>query len=67
MIEKVSGDPRDTWQREFWISGPKLSTMGVEYPAKKLTMGYWNIRGLGAPMRMMAAYSGLPLLPSHGQ
>mmetsp|Transcript_37869 Transcript_37869/g.86312 ORF Transcript_37869/g.86312 Transcript_37869/m.86312 type:complete len:240 (-) Transcript_37869:51-770(-) len=32
--------------------------MGVEYPAKKLTMGYWAIRGLAAPMRMMAAYSG---------
>jgi hypothetical protein len=25
---------------------------------KILTIGYWNFRGLGAPLRMMAMYSG---------
>jgi hypothetical protein len=38
--------------------------MPVTYPATKLTLGYWGIRGLGAPIRMMAAYSGLPPPPA---
>jgi len=25
-----------------------------------LDIGYWNIRGLAAPLRMMATYSGIP-------
>jgi glutathione S-transferase len=26
-----------------------------------VTVGYWSIRGLGAPLRMMAMYAGCPL------
>ena len=31
--------------------------MLIEVPSRKLTIGYWACRGLGAPLRMMAAYS----------
>lgn len=31
--------------------------MPVQFPSEKVTMGYWAIRGLAAPMRMMAAYA----------
>jgi hypothetical protein len=29
----------------------------LQVPSRKLTIGYWACRGLGAPLRMMAAYS----------
>lgn len=29
--------------------------------SQQITVGYWNIRGLGAPLRMMVMYSGVPL------
>ncbi len=29
----------------------------LQVPSRKLTIGYWACRGLGAPLRMVAAYS----------
>ena len=40
-------------------NGGSSDKMGVEYPAKKLTMGYCALHGLDAPCRMVAAFSGL--------
>lgn len=31
----------------------------IDVPSGKLTIGYWNCRGLGAPLRMMATYAQL--------
>lgn len=33
-------------------------TMAAAAPAGKLTVAYWSIRGLGAPLRMMCEYAG---------
>lgn len=30
-------------------------------PVEEITVGYWNIRGLAAPLRMMVMYAGVPL------
>jgi hypothetical protein len=38
-----------------WPAG--AARMLIEVPSRKLTIGYWACRGLGAPLRMMAAYS----------
>jgi hypothetical protein len=32
--------------------------MKANVDPKILTIGYWNIRGLAAPLRMMAMYAG---------
>jgi len=33
--------------------------MSITVPASKLSIGYWAIRGLGAPLRMMCCYKAI--------
>eukprot|EP00519_Triparma_laevis_P008398 CAMPEP_0182513332 /NCGR_PEP_ID=MMETSP1321-20130603/33859_1 /TAXON_ID=91990 /ORGANISM="Bolidomonas sp., Strain RCC1657" /LENGTH=80 /DNA_ID=CAMNT_0024720331 /DNA_START=18 /DNA_END=257 /DNA_ORIENTATION=- len=33
----------------------------VSPPSPKFTVAYWSIRGIGAPLRMMAFYSKVPV------
>ena len=35
-----------------------LTRMAASSPQGKLTVGYWSIRGLGAPLRMMCEFAG---------
>ena len=34
--------------------------MLIEVPSRKLTIGYWACRGLGAPLRMICYYKSQP-------
>jgi glutathione S-transferase len=43
----------------YYIFSRKKKTMIDQSP---ITVGYWTIRGLGAPLRMMVMYSGVPLV-----
>ena len=43
--------------REAPSPAAMLMTRSLTVPSSKLTIGYWSCRGLGAPLRMMAAYS----------
>ena len=53
-----------TWFRgEFsllWAQGPQPSFL---LEMAQLELGYWAIRGLGAPLRMMLTYAGVPRAP----
>ena len=38
-----------------------LGTLLIMAAFEPVTVGYWTIRGLGAPLRMMVMYAGAPL------
>lgn len=40
--------------------------MAASEPQGKLIVGYWSIRGLGAPLRMMCEYAGADYEVSSG-
>eukprot|EP00457_Paulinella_chromatophora_P010844 gb/GEZN01010961.1/.p1 GENE.gb/GEZN01010961.1/~~gb/GEZN01010961.1/.p1 ORF type:complete len:349 (-),score=35.51 gb/GEZN01010961.1/:107-1153(-) len=49
------------WRREFRLGVFSSAQCATEPKPSKVTVGYWTIRGLGAPLRMMVMYSGVPL------
>jgi len=44
----------------YFLSRSSGSGSSAPTRPKKVTVGYWSIRGLGAPLRMMCMYSGVP-------